>query len=171
MSLSTLPNNLVMPLVSNGVSLQAPESISIQDLESGKLNLDALIIEVQQLKTKISDLRYEMTQYLRILSSVDENTVPLTVYQEAVNQVATLKASGDAYFNSYKRLLPIIRYSKLKNRINPDDTIRITKHDVPIERLQDSSPGKIKGSGSTPNPTTGRKSGARGARRRNSRKQ
>ncbi|VEU24433.1 DEKNAAC105543 [Brettanomyces naardenensis] len=159
-------------------SIPALGSISIQDLESGKLNLDSLILEVLQLKLKISELRYEMCHYLEILSSIDENTVPLAVYQEVANQLSVLKNTCDAYFNSYKRLLPIIRYSKLKNGINPDDSIKIVRHEVPIDLrlLQDQSskgaPQSASGrsSANTPNSTAGRKNVARGGRRRNSKK-
>lgn len=88
---------------------------------------------MQRLKKKIPELRYEMSQYITLLASIDENTVSSSIYQELSNQILNLRNICEAYYNSYKRILPIIRYTKIKNGLNPDDSIRIVEHKVPID--------------------------------------
>ncbi|QOU19166.1 hypothetical protein BRETT_004387 [Brettanomyces bruxellensis] len=106
--------------------------VSIQDLETGKVDLDAVLAEVKSLRKKISQLRYEMCQYFITLSSIDDNTIPSVVYNQVAAQVNTLQKSCNAYLERYKNLLPIIRYAKLKRGMGPNEEMKVVKHEVPV---------------------------------------
>ncbi|ODV87235.1 hypothetical protein CANARDRAFT_26653 [[Candida] arabinofermentans NRRL YB-2248] len=130
---TTTPANPTSALQSSATGTPNIDTISIHDLETGKLDIASVIVEVQELKSKISGLRYEMCQYIRLLSSIEETSVPLLVFQEVSNQISVLKSQIDSYYTSYRRLLPVIRYTKLKIGLNPDDQIKILVHDVKVE--------------------------------------
>ncbi|KAG7695844.1 hypothetical protein KL951_003369 [Ogataea haglerorum] len=117
----------------SGASTPVTETIAIQDLENGKLDVDSIILEIQDLRSQISGLRYEMARYIRLLASVDEDTTSSVFYHEVATQINLLKSNLDAYQNAYKRLLPVIRYAKLKMGANPEDQIKVEPHEVKIE--------------------------------------
>lgn len=167
-----LPTNGTPYRQSMSVPQQEPiplEPISIQDLESGKIDLDALIAEVQQLRSKIPELRYEMCKYLQIMSSVDESTVPGSFYSEVASQVTAIQSTLESYYEEYRRLLPVIRYSKAHNGLNPDDSISFNRHDVAVDsRLVQDQPTPQSGGRPTPTsqPVARRTSSTPGGRRK-----
>ncbi|KAG7881238.1 hypothetical protein KL938_003368 [Ogataea parapolymorpha] len=154
MSMPTPATNLTPsgPLPgSSGLSTPMTETIAIQDLENGKLDIDSIILEIQELRSHISGLRYEMARYIRLLASIDEDTTSSVFYQEVATQINLLKSNLDSYQNAYKRLLPVVRYAKLKMGANPEDQIKVEPHEVKIETkfLNEQSLNKIE---STKNP-------------------
>ena len=134
--------------------------VSIQDLEAGKVDLDAVLAEVKSLRKKISQLRYEMCQYFITLSSIDDNTIPSVVYNQVAAQVNTLQKSCNAYLERYKNLLPIIRYAKLKRGMGPNEEMKVVKHEVPMASAKPpttASSGKNSKRSGTAKKSRGRK--------------
>lgn len=109
------------------------DPISIQDLEAGNLDIDALINEVNVLQKRIEKIRYEMRMYMSTLATMDEYVTPVDVYNEVSNKIITLKTEFDSFFGLYKRLAPIIRYMKIKQGLSPDDSIKVSQHKVQID--------------------------------------
>lgn len=136
--------------------------ISIADLEAGKLDPDSVVKEVKALREMITELRYEMCLLLKQLSSVDENTTPAVMYQDVVKQVKKLEACRNSYYQSYRRLLPVIIYAKTRCAGKSGDGIKIKRHDVPVNRALLREP---KGKGAN---TTGNRRGS--TRRRGAKK-
>ncbi|GMG20463.1 unnamed protein product [Ambrosiozyma monospora] len=121
------------------------ETVSIVDLENGKVNIDATIEEVHALRSKIAELRYQMALYMKILSCINDGTAPAVLYQEISNQVQLLKGNIDLYYNSYKRLLPVIRYAKIKTGINPEDHLKVPIHKVAVDPNYIQEQAKLNG--------------------------
>ncbi|KAH3670517.1 hypothetical protein OGAPHI_001032 [Ogataea philodendri] len=115
------------------VDTPSVEPIAIQDLESGKLDVDSLVLEIQDLRSHIAGLRYEMAKYIRLLASVNEDSTSSGFYHEVAAQIGVLKNSLDTYNNAYRRLLPVIRYSKLKKGLSPEDQTKVVSHEVKVD--------------------------------------
>ena len=134
--------------------------ISIQDLEAGKVDLDAVLTEVKTLRKKISQLRYEMCQYFITLSSIDDNTIPSVAYNQVATQVSILKKSCESYTEMYKNLLPVIRDAKLKRGLGPNEEMKVVKHEVPMASAKPpttASSGKNSKRSGTAKKSRGRK--------------
>ncbi|OUM53307.1 hypothetical protein BVG19_g2576 [[Candida] boidinii] len=122
------------PVQSNSLSYKPSlPKISIAELETGKLDIDSVIEEIRELKAKIPTLRYDMVIYIRLLATLEESFAPNSVYQEIQRRIIILKQNIDDYYALYSRLLPVIRYTKLKAGINPDDIIKVVRHEVSVD--------------------------------------
>lgn len=117
----------------DNTGLSSLEPISIQDLESGNLDLDAIILDVKTLQEKIENIRYQMYMYISLMASMDECSTPIDIYNEISNKITTLQTEFNTFFTSYKRIAPIIRYIKIKQSMNPDDSIKVIPHRVPVD--------------------------------------
>lgn len=131
---SNVSGAITTPIQSNSLSYKPlPPKISIAELETGKLDIDSVIEEIRELKAKIPTLRYDMVIYIRLLATLEESFAPNSVYQEIQRRIIILKQNIDDYYALYSRLLPVIRYTKLKAGINPDDIIKVVKHEVSVD--------------------------------------
>ncbi|GMF66084.1 unnamed protein product [[Candida] boidinii] len=74
-----------------------------------------------------------MVIYIRLLATLEESFAPNSVYQEIQRRIIILKQNIDDYYALYSRLLPVIRYTKLKAGINPDDIIKVVRHEVSVD--------------------------------------
>ncbi|CDK27840.1 unnamed protein product [Kuraishia capsulata CBS 1993] len=127
-----------------------PEMISIQDLENGTLNIDALIEEIRILHQKIPALRFQMTNCLRTLANMDDSQGPSQAFQHIQREVVELKQMLETYSASYRRLMPVIRYAKLKSGLNPDDMTKVQRHEVKVLSSSDEITEVVGSPGSKP---------------------
>ena len=112
---------------------QAMSPVSIQDLEAGKIDIDAVLEQIEFLHGRLERIRYDMHMFINALASIEETSVPQEVYKEMSARVVSLKTEFVTFFNAYKCVLPVIRYFKIKQGMSPDDSIKITPHRVQVD--------------------------------------
>lgn len=109
------------------------DPISIQDIEAGNVDIEEVFAYLDSLHTVLENIRYEMNMYMTTLGTMDEMTRPQAVYREMSDRIMTLKTQFSLFFHDYKRVLPMVRYFKIKHGMSPDDSIKITPHRVPVD--------------------------------------
>ncbi|ANZ73995.1 BA75_01323T0 [Komagataella pastoris] len=109
------------------------ETVTIKDLESGQLDIDLLLSHISLLKEKLSHLRYQMVSSLKLLASVDNSTGPSGFFQTVSAQVSDIKRDIEDYHQELQKVLPVVRFCKIKMGLSPNDSVKVTKHEVKIQ--------------------------------------
>ncbi|AOA61679.1 Hypothetical protein PP7435_CHR1-0529 [Komagataella phaffii CBS 7435] len=109
------------------------ETVTIKDLESGQLDIDLLLSHISLLKEKLSHLRYQMVSSLKLLASVDSSTGPSGFFQTVSTQVSDIKRDIEEYHQELQKVLPVVRFCKIKMGLSPNDSVKVTKHEVKIQ--------------------------------------
>lgn len=91
--------------------IQPPHSmevVTLEDVKSGKVNVQSLIDDVNQMKLRLNDIRSQMDSMLNKMASVDETINPQNFYNEIQTLVFGIKSSYDEFNSNHKRIDPLI---------------------------------------------------------------
>lgn len=106
------------------------DPISIQDLESGQVDVDAVLVQLDALHNALGVLRAEMHLHLTTLATLSDNSAPSSVYQEVAQRLIGLRAQCETFYGEYRRVVPMVRYFKIKQGMSPDDSLKVIPHNV-----------------------------------------
>lgn len=117
--------------------LKVDESITLEALRKGEYKLDDLTTEFQLLKNKISTMRYEMISLMRMLATVNEEDIHKRSSAEFFNtvqaKVITLKEDIDSYVDRYRKIQPLVEFSKREADKPEKPPLNVLLHEVKID--------------------------------------
>lgn len=119
------------------------QQLSIKALEEGLVDAESVSKTLDALHLRLLDIRHQMNMFISILATLDENTTPESVYNDVREKVVTLKSEMAIFYDSYRKIQPVIRYFKIKQGLNPDNATKIIPHKVTVDSvaLNESSKG------------------------------
>ncbi|CAI8500495.1 unnamed protein product [Pichia kudriavzevii] len=114
----------------NNVKEEAP--ISIQALEAGEVDVGSVCRQLESLESLLGSIRSKMVQLLETLATADATTAlgaESLVAQQAQESVAQLIGERATFLAEYRRLMPLVRYCKIKMGLSPDQQ-KVAQHHV-----------------------------------------
>lgn len=84
------------------------DPVTLEEVESGKVDVQSLITDVNQMKLRLNDIRTQMDSMLNKMGSVDETVNPQTFYNEIQTLVFGIKSSYEEFNSNHKRISPLI---------------------------------------------------------------
>lgn len=106
------------------------QTLSISDLEEGKVDSEAVSKALDSLMESLGRIRAEMHEVLLELSSLSEDKSSSKVAISLGERLVQLQQEMSQFKDSYAKIRPVIRYFKIKQGINPDSGTTITSHPV-----------------------------------------
>lgn len=85
------------------------EPVTLEDVESGKVDVQSLMSDVGLMKTRLNDIRSQMDAMLAKMASVDESVNPQTLYNDIQALALGIKSSYDDFNATHRRIDPLIQ--------------------------------------------------------------